>query len=185
MEESKEKNESATTTIKKTEIKEDFKLKIEINKWELKTNKSTGKSEVIYNIELFSEITNKKWSVFHSIQDFKDLIYNLSSICINPPDDSSFKSLEKEEAGSSSIIDKVSSTIIEFMNNILYRSDIFNSSYFTEFFQLENHIEDLKKNEVKEQFHITNLKYGISDILVLEKLDIIIAGCANLEESLL
>ena len=185
MEESKEKNEPSLKKTKTTEIKEDFKLKIEINKWEQKTNKSTGKLEVVFNIELFSEITNKKWSVFHSIQDFIDLITNLSSICINMPDISTFKSLEKE-IGSSSIINEASSAIISFMNNISHRSDIFNSSYFIEFLQLENHIDDLKKNEVKEKFHISNLMHEISDILVLEKLDILIVGCAyNLEDSFL
>ena len=137
MEESKEKNEPSLKKPKTTEIKEDFKLKIEINKWEQKTNKSTGKLEVVFNIELFSEITNKKWSVFHSIQDFIDLITNLSAICINMPDVSTFKSLEKE-IGSSSIINEASSAIISFMNNISYRSDIFNSPYLIEFFQLEN-----------------------------------------------
>ena len=47
--ESKEKNESSTIS----EIKEDFKLKVEINKWEQKTNKATGKLEVVFNIEIF------------------------------------------------------------------------------------------------------------------------------------
>ena len=94
--ESKEKNESSTIS----EIKEDFKLKVEINKWEQKTNKATGKLEVVFNIEIFSEITNKKWSVFRSINDFKELISNLSSICINIPDYQLFKSLEKEKGSS-------------------------------------------------------------------------------------
>jgi hypothetical protein len=91
--ESKEENKDSSIT----EIKEDFKLKVEINKWEQKTNKTTGKLEVMFNIELFSEITNKKWSVFHSIQDFKELISNLSLICINLPEYPGFKNIEKEK----------------------------------------------------------------------------------------
>lgn len=179
--ESKEQSETPSVS----EIKEDFKLKFEINKWEQKTNKSTGKLEVIFNIELFSEISNKKWSVFHSIQDFKDLISNLSSVCINMPDYSGFKSLEKEK-GSSSIINKTSSAILEFINNISYRSDIFNSPIVSEFLKLENHIDDLKKNEPREKFHIDNLKHEVSDIILLEKLDILVAGCAHdLEENIL
>ena len=51
--------------IPSPEIKEDFKLKIEINKWEQKTNKSTKKLEVIFNIQLYSELTSKKWNVYH------------------------------------------------------------------------------------------------------------------------
>lgn len=172
--ESKEQSETPSVS----EIKEDFKLKVEINKWEQKTNKFTGKLEVIFNIELFSEITNKKWSVYHSILDFKELISNLSSICINIPDYPGFKSLEKEKS-SSSIINKASSAIIEFVNSISYRSDIFNSNYYIEFFKLENHFDDLKKNEPKEKMHINDLKHEISDIILLEKLDLLIVGCAH------
>ena len=161
-----------------TEIKENFKIKCAINKWEQKTNKTTGKLEVIFNIELFSELTNKKWSVFHSIQDFKDLISNLSPICINLPDFQGFKSLESEKA-SSSIISKASSAIIEFINNISHRSDILNTKYYIEFLQLENHFNDLKKYEPKEKFKITNLKYEVSDIILLEKLDLLIVSCAK------
>ena len=161
-----------------TEIKENFKIKYAINKWEQKTNKTTGKLEVIFNIELFSELTNKKWSVFHSIQDFKDLISNLSPICINLPDFQGFKSLENEKA-SSSIISKASSAIIEFINNISHRSDILNTKYYIEFLQLENHFNDLKKYEPKEKFKITNLKYEVSDIILLEKLDLLVVSCAK------
>ena len=172
--ESKEKGE--TTSI--SEIKENFKLKVEINKWEQKTNKATGKLEVLFNIELFSEITNKKWSVYHSIQDFKDLISNLSSICINMPDYPGFRSLEKEKS-SSIIINKASSAIIEFINGITYRSDIINTQYFIDFFKLENHFDDLKKYEPKEKMHIGSLKHEVSDIILLEKLDVLIVGCAH------
>ena len=171
-----EKEENKNSMI--SEIKEDFKLKVEINKWEQKTNKTTGKLEVIFNIELFSEITKKKWSVFHSIQDFKELISNLSLICINLPEYSGFKNIEKEK-GSSSIINKASSAILEFINNISYRSDIINSQYYIDFFQLENHFEEIKKNEPKLKFLICNLKHEISSIILLEKLDILIVGCAN------
>ena len=161
-----------------SEIKENFKIKCVINKWEQKTNKTTGKLEVIFNIELFSELTNKKWSVFHSIQDFKDLISNLSPICINLPDFPGFKSLEKEKA-SSSIINKASSAITEFISNISHRSDILNSKYYIDFLQLENHFDDLKKYELKEKFNIANLKYEVSDIILLEKLDLLIVSCAK------
>ena len=161
-----------------TEIKENFKIKCAINKWEQKTNKATGKLEVIFNIELFSELTNKKWSVFHSIQDFKDLISNLSPICINLPDFQGFKSLESEKA-SSSIISKASSAIIEFINNISYRSDILNSHFYIDFFKLENHFGDFKRYEPKEKMHIDSLKHEISDIILLEKLDLLIVGCAH------
>ena len=161
-----------------SEIKENFKIKCVINKWEQKTNKTTGKLEVIFNIELFSELTNKKWSVFHSIQDFKDLISNLSPICINLPDFPGFKSLENEKA-SSSIISKASSAITEFINNISHRSDILNTKYYIDFLQLENHFDDLKKYEPKEKFNIANLKYEVSDIILLEKLDLLIVSCAK------
>jgi hypothetical protein len=45
--------------------------------------------------------------------------------------------------------------------------------------QLENHFDDLKKYEPKEKFKITNLKYEVSDIIFLEKLDLLIVSCAK------
>ena len=53
-----------------TEIQEDFQVKFEIYKLEQKINEWTGK------LEWF-------WAIFHSIEDLQNLIYNLSSICLN------------------------------------------------------------------------------------------------------
>ena len=166
-------------------IKEDFKLKIEINKWEQKTNKITKKLEVIFNIELYSELTFKKWNVYHTIQDFKDLINNLSQIFPNLLDIiPKIKSPEKEKC-TSSIIMQTSSDILNFINLISYRSDIINSKYYIDFFKLENHIEDLMKNYPKEIFHITGLKYEVSDMILLEKKEVLIVGCGQMNNKVL
>ena len=171
------KNSSAT------EIKEDFKLKIEINKWEQKTNKETKKLEVIFNIELSSELTSKKWNVYHSIQDFKDLLNNLSQIFSNLSDIiSKIKSPEKDQS-SSLIITKASSAILEFLNSISHRSDVINSKYYIDFFKLENHFGDINKNEPLEKCHITGLNYEVTDMIVLEKKDILIVGCGEINNN--
>ena len=60
------------------------------------------------------------------------------------PDYQGLKSLEKEKS-SSSIINKASSAIIEFINTISYRSDIINSQYYIDFFKLENHFDDIQQ----------------------------------------
>ena len=162
-----------------TTIKEDFQLKIEIKKWENKTNKLTKKLEVIYNIELYSELSSKKWNVYHSIQDFKEFINNLSYIFPNLPDTSNLKSLEKEKS-TSLIISKTTSALLDFINNISYRSDIINSKYYIEFFKLENHFGNLDKNEPKEKLHITGLKNEVSDMIFLDKKDILIVACGQI-----
>ena len=178
-----EKNKSKEKTP--SAIKEDFKLKIEINKWEQKTNKITKKLEVIFNIELYSELTFKKWNVYHTIQDFKDLINNLSQIFPNLLDIiPKIKSPEKEKC-TSSIIMQTSSDILNFINLISYRSDIINSKYYIDFFKLENHIEDLMKNYPKEIFHITGLKYEVSDMILLEKKEVLIVGCGQMNNKVL
>ena len=180
----KEKENKIIKPTKSLEIREDFNLKIEINKWEQKTNKETKKLEVIFNIELYSELTNKKWSVYHSIQDFNALITNLSQYFPNFPDISKLKPPEKENS-SSIIIAKASTAIIDFINLISYRSDIINSKYFIDFFNLENHFNDFGKNQPKEKFHITGLGYEVSDMILLEKKDILIVGCGNINDTVL
>ena len=168
-----------------TEIKEDFKLKIDINKWEQKTNKATKKLEVIFNVELHSELSSKKWNVFHSIQDFKDLINNLSHIFPNLSDIiPNLKPLEKE-LNTSSTITKASLAIVEFFKSISHRSDIINSKYYIDFFKLENHFGDLIKNEPEKKFSIDGLNYEISDMILLEKKDILIVGCSQINNNVL
>ena len=173
------------TNSSTTEIKEDFKLKIDINKWEQKTNKSTKKLEVIFNVELHSELSSKKWNVFHSIQDFKDLINNLSHIFPNLSDIiPNLKPLEKE-LNTSSTITKASLAIVEFFKSISHRSDIINSKYYIDFFKLENHFGDLIKNEPEKKFSIDGLNYEISDMILLEKKDILIVGCSQINNNVL
>ena len=82
----KPKENAINNKVKSIEIKEDFNIKIEINKWEQKTNKETKKLEVMFNIELYSELTKKKWNVYHSIQDFNNLIATLSQYFPNFPE---------------------------------------------------------------------------------------------------
>ena len=180
--EQKEKIKKINQTT--TEIREDFKLKIDINKWEQKTtNKSTKKLEVIFNIELYSEITSKKWNVYHSFQEIKDLIDFLSQIFPNLLNIPKFKSLEKETS-TSLMITNISTAFVEFLKSISHRSDIFNSKCFIDFFKLENHFGDFNKNEPKEMFHITGLKYDVIDMIVLEQMEILIVGCALINNNI-
>ena len=181
----KEKDENKKSlNIGNTQIKEDFNLKIEINKWEQKTNKSTKKLEVIFNIELYSELTSKKWNVYHSIQDFKELFNNLSQIFPNLLDIMpNINKLEKEKSASL-MITKISTAIIDFLKNISHRSDIINSKYYYDFFKLENHFSDFIKNEPKEKLYISGLEYEVTDMILIEKKDILIVGCGQINEKI-
>ena len=160
-----------------TEIQEDFQVKFEINKWEQKINPTSGKPEMIFEVDVLSEISKKKWAIFHSIEDFQNLIYNISSICLNIPEFTGFQNLSKEN--SSSKISEALEKFTDYIKDISYRGDIVNSRYFIEFFKLENHFENLDKFEPKVIFHIPELKYEISDIILLEKTGILIISCAT------
>ena len=160
-----------------TEIQEDFQVKFEINKWEQKINESTGKLEMVFEVDVLSEISKKKWAIFHTIEDFQNLIYNLSSICLNIPEFTGFQNLSKEN--SSSKISEALQKFTDYIKDISYRGDIVNSRYFIEFFKLENHFENLDKFEPKIIFHIPDLQYEISDIIFLEKTGILIISCAT------
>lgn len=167
-----------------SDSKEDFKLKFEINKWEQKTNKATGKLEFIFEIEVSSEISNKKWSVYHSINDIKELLTNITNTFLNVQEFPIFFTLEKEKGTSS--IDKALTAFHEFISSISHRGDIFNSKYFIDFFNLENHYEDINKNEPKLKFKIEDLKFEVSELVFIEKEDILIVGCAvDTEQNLL
>ena len=160
-----------------TEIQEDFQVKFEINKWEQKINPTSGKSEMIFEVDVLSEISKKKWAIFHSIEDFQNLIYNISSICLNIPEFTGFQNLNKEK--SSAKISEALQQFTDYIRNISYRGDIVNSRYFIEFFKLENHFENLDKFEPKIIYHIPDLNYEISDIIFLEKTGILIISCAT------
>ena len=165
-----------------TEIQEDFQVKFEINKWEQKINEKTGKPEMIFEVDVVSEISKKKWTLNHTLEDFKNLIYNISSICLNIPEFTGFQSLNGEQ--SSSKISEALQNFTDYIKSISYRGDIVNSRYFIDFFGLENHFENLDKFQPKPIFHIDNLNYEVSDIVFLEKNNIIIISCAtNFERS--
>ena len=160
-----------------TEIQEDFQVKFEINKWKQKINSSTGKPEMIFEVDVLSEISKKKWAIFHTIEDFQNLIYNISSICLNIPEFTGFQNLAKEN--SSSKISEALQKFTDYIKDISYRGDVVNSRYFIEFFKLENHFENFNKFEPKIILHITDLNYEVSDIIFLEKTNILIISCAT------
>ena len=165
-----------------TEIQEDFQVKFEINKWEQKINEKTGKPEMIFEVDVVSEISKKTWTLNHTLEDFKNLIYNISSICLNNPEFNGFQILNKEQT-SSKIIEALQN-FTDYIKSISYRGDIVNSRYFIDFFGLENHFENLDKFEPKPIFHIDNLNYEVSDIVFLENSNILIISCAtNFERS--
>ena len=115
-----------------TVIQEDFQLKFEISKWEQKINETTHKPELVFEIDVSSEVSKKNWAVYHSLEDFKNLLYNISSICLHIPEFSGFQQLEKNNNAIS--IGEALSKFSEYLKNISYRSDIMNSRYFIEFF---------------------------------------------------
>ena len=160
-----------------TEIQEDFQVKFEINKWEQKINPSNGKPEMIFEVDVISEISKKKWAIFHKIEDFQNLIYNISSICLNIPEFTGFQNLSKEN--SSSKISEALQNFTDYIKDISYRGDIVNSRYFIEFFKLENHFENLEQFEPKVVFHLPELNYEVSDIIYLEKIEILLIACAT------
>ena len=160
-----------------TEIQEDFQVKFEINKWEQKINPTSGKPEMIFEVDVISEISKKKWAIFHKIEDFQNLIYNISSICLNIPEFTGFQNLSKEN--SSSKISEALQNFTDYIKDISYRGDIVNSRYFIEFFKLENHFENLEQFEPKVVFHLPELNYEVSDIIYLEKIEILLIACAT------
>ena len=158
-------------------IIEDFQLKIDINKWQKSFNDRTKKEEILYEIELYSEISKKKWAVFRSIVEMKDLVCNLSSVCLNVPE---CKNIEyASEKISNQVRNEIFDNFKGFLKSIQSRGDVINNKYFIDFFSLKNHSDNLINFIPKNKAEIKGISKEVSDIIYLEENSILIVGTAK------
>lgn len=106
-----------------------------------------GVEDVIYyQIELFSTISDKKWTVYHKINDFIDLNFVFNKFYINPP--KIMNGIPKNMLTPSIANDpenhkKLISTLTQFLNEITCRPDLISSVYTINFLKLENHYPNI------------------------------------------
>lgn len=149
---------------------ENYQFNFSIDEWEIKYNPSINKDDILYDIDISSEISKKKWKVKKYSNEFKLLIENLNTICLNLPPIPKFPNLKEENSfGVSNYLEMFEN----YIKSILFRSDVYNSSYFQNFFELNNHFDKSSNFFPNVKFIFKDFKYEISKILFYEEKNIL------------
>ena len=149
---------------------ENYQFNFSIDKWEIKYNPSINKDDIFYDIDISSEISKKKWKVNKYSNEFKLLIENLNTICLNLPPIPKFPNLKEENSFN---INNYYEIFENYIKSILFRPDVFNSSYFQNFFELNNHFDKSSNFFPNVKYIFKDFKYEISKILFYEEKNIL------------
>lgn len=149
---------------------ENYQFNFSIDKWEIKYNPSINKDDIFYDIDISSEISKKKWKVNKFSNEFKLLIENLNTICLNLPPIPKFPNLKEENSFN---INNYYEIFENYIKSILFRPDVFNSSYFQNFFELNNHFDKSSNFFPNVKYIFKDFKYEISKILFYEEKNIL------------
>ena len=155
---------------------EDFQFTYSMDKWDKKIDPNTSIPTILFQIDINSDISKKKWTINKTIKDFKIFIDKLSKICLNLPPKPKFG---KNTNDSSLILNNICTELNDYLKNIIYRADVFNSKIFINFFELDKHFDKIKQFSPEVKFKINNLKYEVCDMIFLDDYDLLIIGCAK------
>ena len=155
---------------------EDFQFTFSIDKWDKKTDPKTNLPVTIFQIDINSEISKNKWTINKTVEDFKIFIDNISKICLNLPQKPKFGKINND---SSIILNNICEQFNEYLKNIIYRADIFNSKVFIDFFELDKHFDKIKQFSPEVKYQINKLKHEVSDMIYLDEYNMLIIGCAK------
>ena len=68
-------------------VLENYQFDFSIDKWEKETTSSTKNPKTIvkYQVDISSNISNRKWSVYRTLDDFQTVLNDLNQNCLNLP----------------------------------------------------------------------------------------------------
>ena len=155
---------------------EDFQLTYSMDKWDKKIDPISKTPIILFQIDITSNISKQKWTINKRVEDFKHFIDELSKICLNLPPKPKFG---KNNNDSSLILNNICSELNNYLKNIIYRADVFNSKVFINFFELDKHFDKIKQFSPEVKFKINNLKYEVCDMIFLDEYNLLIIGCAK------
>ena len=155
---------------------ENYQFNFSIDKWEIKYNPSINKDDIIYEVDISSEISNKKWKVKKFSNELKLLIENLNKICLNLPPIPKFPSLKEENSFN---INNFYENFENYIKTISFRPDVYNSSYFQNFFELNNHFDKSSNFFPNVKYTFNNFKYEISKMLFYEEKNILFVSSSK------
>ena len=120
---------------------------------------------IIYKIELYSVLTNKDWTVRRTLSNFNQLHNALSKGFLNYPsfpDGIYINSRSSQSDGNNARLN-----LQRYLQQLLERAELINSSHLRQFLELENHITDymvfqpLLINEIStESMEVTSIAYS-------------------------
>jgi hypothetical protein len=155
---------------------EDFQFTYSMDKWDKKKDPITSIPIILFQMDINSDISKNKWTINKTVDDFKNFINELSKICLNLPPKPKFVKINND---SSLILNNLCSEINDYLKNIIYRADVFNSKVFINFFELDKHFDKIKQFSPDVKFKINNLKYEVCDMIFLDDYNLLIIGCAK------
>ena len=133
------------------------KFNISVNISNFETKSSTNEEIIYYQIDLYSNLSKKEWSLFHKFNDFYEmnLIFKkYFTKAPNFPNNSLIKISDLSE-----IIHR-KEALNTYLKEVCERPDLFTSIYCVKFLKLENHYPDI------ELFYPLEL-YNFNDQLIL------------------
>ena len=155
----------------------DYQITCKIDEYK---DRVVGKDHIIfYKIELFSSLSSKKWNIYHSFQEFKDLYIIYQKLFLEVPIIAWTNSttIIKEPIVHRQLISELNS----FMNDIIKRPALLTSSYIVDFLELQNHFNDIKIYKPLLRYdsnydEMYNNNFGINSILFLEESKLLLVG---------
>ena len=160
------------------------KSEIHINKFNISVNisnfetKSSSNEEIIYyQIDLYSNLSKKEWSIFHKFNDFYEmnLIFKkYFTKAPNFPNNSLIKISDLSE-----IIHR-KEALNTYLKEVCDRPDLFTSIYCVKFLKLENHYPDIELFYPLELYNFNNeLILPISVSYFLNHANLLFIGCGK------
>ena len=154
---------------------EDFQLKFSIDKWEREKDIKTNKTVIKYFVDISSDISNKKWTVTRTLENFKALIDNLAKQCINIATPPKLFGLKE----STQTLTQIGKDFENYVKLLLTRADVFNSQVIGEFFEIANHFDKIQTFLPELKYQISDIKLQVTDMYYNEEEKLLFVTCGK------
>ena len=137
----------------------------------------SSKVITFFNINVYDNLTRKKWTLSKRYSEFETLHKNLLQLIPNVPTipGKSFFKLTSKDA-----LEKRRIHLENFLHECVNRKDIMASEYIKNFLELEKHSPNLTYNSPEKKYELTEIPLGIRDFYYLQEESIMFAACSDM-----
>ena len=137
----------------------------------------SSKVITVFNINVYDNLTRKKWTLSKRYSEFETLHKNLLQLIPNVPTipGKSFFKLTSKDA-----LEKRRIHLENFLHECVNRKDIMASEYLKNFLELEKHSPNLTYNSPEKKYELTEIPLGIRDFYYLQEEGIMFAACSDM-----